>query len=723
MATQTQTKPDPRLLYNQGVALLEAGRPNEALARFMMTIVNAPFIAEAWWQAALIFIEADNMIEGLRHAEQAVKLRPEEPTVWATWADAVALSGDAAAEARFLAELKKSKLAPAMRLRLQDRFGAQRKASRGATGKAPAARLEAIATLIRTQDFPRAEAECVRLLREVSDSASLHNMAGIVYSARGNGDLAMQHFKAAVRIDPFFADAFFNMARTYAAANMPVEAQRMARAAIARAPSHGPSLMLYGDLMVDDLKGERAIPYLERALAAGHRPGTVLRVLGHALIDARDYERAEEVLTQALEKGSDSEADTLSALAHVRMRAGRPEQALVDVDHALALDPDNVAAIGRKAMTLQTLGRFEEARPLFRRAMDLDPTNGDLFRSYMTGNKAKPGDDVVERMIGLIEQPGLTPRKEAGFGFAIAKGLEDQKDFTRAFPYLKRANDLMTRVSPYDHQARLDEIARTKQAFANAQWSRKVEGAGDAAPIFITGMPRSGTTLIEQIISSHSRVTGGDEMDILPRHSMKTMAAGGRGFHPIGTIPDADIAALGRGYAAEVEKRFPGADIVTDKSITSYMYLGLTKLALPNARFIIVRRDPRDNLLSIYRNRFPEGAHQYAYDLRALAEYYATFVEMVEFWRAETPHWFTEVQYETLVANPEEETRRLIAACGLDWEESCLNFHRNERQVRTLSVYQVRQPISGGSVKAWQRYEKELAPMIEVLAERGLLPD
>ena len=146
-------------------------------------------------------------------------------------------------------------------------------------------------------------------------------------------------------------------------------------------------------------------------------------------------------------------------------------------------------------------------------------------------------------------------------------------------------------------------------------------------------------------------------------------------------------------------------------------------LALPNSRIIVVRRDPRDTLLSIYKNRFPEGTHLYAYDLRDLANYYATFVEMVEFWRSETPDWFTEVEYETLVANPEAESRRLIAAAGLDWEDACLNFHENKRKVDTLSVYQVRQPISGGSVKAWQRYEKELAPMIEVLAERGLLPD
>lgn len=131
----------------------------------------------------------------------------------------------------------------------------------------------------------------------------------------------------------------------------------------------------------------------------------------------------------------------------------------------------------------------------------------------------------------------------------------------------------------------------------------------------------------------------------------------------------------------------------------------------------------RDRLLSIYRNRFPESTLLYACDQRALAHQYATFVDMIEFWRAEVPGWFTEVQYETLVANPEDESRRLIAACGLDWPEACLSLYCEGRHTRTLSEYRVYKPISGGSVKAWQRYEKELAPMIEVLAECGLLPD
>jgi tetratricopeptide (TPR) repeat protein len=721
----TNPLPDFRKLYETGLSLLQAGQRDEALKHFVTAIQARPDLAEAWWQAALIFIDAHLFPKALHHAARAVELRPEEPTVWATWADAVALSGDAAAERAFLDKLRKARIAPAIRLRLQDRFGAERKGGKGAVGRAPRARLDAIAKLIAAARFDRAEVEATLLLRDAPDSAVACNMLGVAMAAQGKAEAALAQFKAAIRIDPFFADPFFNLGRELANLNRRAEAERMLRAAIARAPAFASALMLFADLLMQDLRSRDALPFLRRVAAMPNAPAQARLKLGGALNEAKEFEEAVAILRRVAE--SDGETIYgLTTLAEAEMALGRADDALATVDRALTLAPDHVVATGRKAMILQTLGRFDEARPLFLTVMNADPKNGAYFRSYMNSTKSAPGDPLVERMIGLIEQPGINPRSEMNFGFAIAKGLEDQKDHARAFTYLRRANDIVCCLTPYDHSARLAEVAKLQDAFRGHDWAgHRVADASDAAPIFITGMPRSGTTLIEQIIASHSRVTGGDELDFLPK------LASGRLFNDplspmarrISAIPDPEIAALGRDYIAMVAERFPGADIVTDKSITSYMYLGLVKLALPNARFIIVRRDPRDTLLSIYKNRFPEGTHLYAYDLRALAHHYATFVDMIDFWRAETPGWFTEVQYENLVANPEDESRRLIAACGLDWQEACLNFHNNERQVRTLSVYQVRQPISGGSVKAWQRYEKELAPMIEVLAERGLLPD
>src|SRR5690606_18247052 len=235
-------------------------------------------------------------------------------------------------------------------------------------------------------------------------------------------------------------------------------------------------------------------------------------------------------------------------------------------------------------------------------------------------------------------------------------------------------------------------------AFAGMDWhGTRIEGTTDFAPIFVTGMPRSGTTLIEQIIASHSSVTGAGEIGECARAAQVLITDP---KNPMKMHPPAmdEIAGLGRRFETFIRERFPESDRITDKSIQTYMYLGLVKLALPKSRFVIVRRDPRDNLLSIYKNKFPDDTHLYAYDQRDLAKFYGTFVDMIDFWRERVPDWFYEVQYEDLVANPEEETRKLIAACGLEWEDACLSFHENKRKVETLSVYQVRQPITKASV-------------------------
>jgi hypothetical protein len=308
-------------------------------------------------------------------------------------------------------------------------------------------------------------------------------------------------------------------------------------------------------------------------------------------------------------------------------------------------------------------------------------------------------------------------------GFAIAKALEDTKDYADVFDYLTQANDLVHAEGGFSVQSRFKEVEKTQKALAGFDWKGwNAEGASDYAPIFVTGMPRSGTTLIEQIISSHSTVTGAGEVGEGSKAAQNLLIRD-LSLRNIDTIPREEILQLGYDYQDMMQARFPDAGIVTDKSIQTYMYIGLMKLALPRAKFVVVRRDPRDNLLSMFKNMFPAGTHLYAYSQTDLANYYTTYVDMIDFWRKEVPDWFYEVQYEKLVSDPEVETRKLIEACGLEWEDACLNFHENKRKVETLSVFQVRQPISKGSVKAWQRYEKELEPMLEVLRKAGHVTD
>ena len=716
-----------KTLYAKAAALLSQGRASDALPLFGKIIDGNPNLAEPHWQVAQIFAEADNLDRALGHAAAATRLKPAEPVVWATWAEITALHGDAGAERDFLLAVKSAPLASAIRIRLHDRFGAQRRASRPDLAGLDKAALARVQQFIAKGDLAHARDLVARLLAATPKSALLHNMMGSILSGLGNGPQALAALRNAQKLDPFYAEAWLNEGNEHLRLDRVDDALRAFRGAIARAPDMEQALLRYVTVLNQQTQPGRAQPYAERTVMLYPKSAAALMALGNTLIQLRDHERAADVLERAVAATKGTSAEALALLSQVYSHINRDAEAVELIDRALEIRPDFILALNRKASLLQSTGQFDEADSLFRRALALAPTDGDLFRNFIVSYKVKPGDPIVGQMQAAIGLPTLPERSRLSFAFALGKALEDQKDYAAAFPYIRQANDLTRKLYPYDMKIRHAEVAAMQKSMGGFDWTgTHIEGTSDAAPVFVTGMPRSGTTLIEQIIASHSRVTGAGELAVLQGACQKLLMSQPDGYDDIRRFADvarADIAAMGQAFITELAKRFPGADIITDKSITTYMYIGLVKLALPNSRIIVVRRDPRDTLLSIYKNRFPEGTHLYAYDLRDLANYYATFVEMVEFWRSETPDWFTEVEYETLVANPEAESRRLIAAAGLDWEDACLNFHENKRKVDTLSVYQVRQPISGGSVKAWQRYEKELAPMIEVLAERGLLPD
>ncbi|WGV15327.1 tetratricopeptide repeat-containing sulfotransferase family protein [Fuscovulum ytuae] len=716
-----------KALYADAMALLSKGQPEAALPLFGQVIESSPNLAEPRWQAARIYGEFDMFDRALEQASMAVQLKPAEPAVWSTWADLAALSGNADAERTFLDAIKSADLPPPLRIRLQDRFGAQRQASRPDMTGLPPPVLAQLSRHLSEGAFAAAQKAIATLLPKHPKSAVLHAMLGSTFSGMGRGADAIAALRMAQKLDPYYAEAWLNEGNEWRRQERPEDARRAYRAAIARAPDLEQALVLYATIQNQQSQSAKALPFAERAASAYPKSLPALIALGNTLTLLRNHTRAAEVLERAVTLSRRKSTEAMVMLAQVYTHINRDGDASALIEQVLALRPDHVLALTLKGSLLQTAGDFDAADAAFRQSLALSPTDGELFRSFIVGYKVKPGDPIVPQMQAAMARSDLTDRSRLSFAFALGKALEDQKDFAAAFPYIRQGNEIVRKLHPFDMATRRAEVTAVQSAFRDVDWAGiQIKGANNSAPIFVTGMPRSGTTLVEQIIASHSRVTGAGEVALLQAACQKLIFTRPDRYDDarrLSDIPSSDIAAMGHDFLRQMGERFPGADIITDKSITTYMYIGLVKLALPEARIIVVRRDPRDTLLSIYKNRFPEGTHLYAYDLRDLAEYYATFVEMVEFWRSQTPDWFTEVTYETLVANPEAESRRLIAACGLDWEEACLNFHQNKRKVDTLSVYQVRQPISGGSVKAWQRYESQLAPMIEVLRDRGLLPD
>jgi tetratricopeptide (TPR) repeat protein len=369
---------------------------------------------------------------------------------------------------------------------------------------------------------------------------------------------------------------------------------------------------------------------------------------------------------------------------------------------ALVCQPDYGRAHNLAGLMLVERGDLAGATRCYRRALacERDPA---YYANLADLVRFRPGDGEIAAMERLAAEPAA-PDDEARIPlhFALGKAYEDCGEEERAFQNYLEGNRRKRRSLAYDETGVLAAMARSEQAFS-AEILARHQGEGDPSevPVFILGMPRSGSTLIEQILASHPQVHGGDERPDFPE---LLEALGDRDWH-----------ALGAAYVARSRALAPGAARITDKLPGNFRHAGAIHLALPNARIIHSRRDPGDTCLSCFTKLF-RGEQAYTYDLGELGRYYRAYARLMAHWRAVLPaSVFLEVDYERLVADPETQTRRLLAHCGLDWHPACLDFHQTRRAVRTASAAQVRQPLYRRSVGRWRRYEALLAPLLAEL--------
>ena len=313
----------------------------------------------------------------------------------------------------------------------------------------------------------------------------------------------------------------------------------------------------------------------------------------------------------------------------------------------------------------------------------------------------------------------LPPCDRARLHFALGKALEDSGHRERSFHHLIQANAMQRKLAPYDEVATLSGL-RSIETALDADFLRRQAGAGDpsSAPVFIVGMPRSGTSLVEQILASHDQVFGAGELDDFERETATLRPSPPReslGADLAALVESGRARELGAGYLARLAALAPGAIKITDKMPSNFRFVGLIHLALPNARVIAVRRNPVDTCLSCFSNLFA-GNLSWAYDLAELGRYYLAYESLMAHWRAVLPQRvMIEVRYEDLVVDVEGQSRRLLAHCGLEWDPRCLDFHATPRSVRTASLAQVRQPVHRESIERWRAHEGRLGPLLREL--------
>lgn len=496
-----------------------------------------------------------------------------------------------------------------------------------------------------------------------------------------------------------------------------VEAEYCYQLVLRDDPGHPEALNCMGTLAVEAHRMDKSIEYLEKAARLRPKDANFRNNLGNAYLMSREPDQAIPHLRRAVQLQPDF-PEALCNLGRAYGMTGRAQEAEVLFQRVLTLRPAfPTARIGRGEALIE-LGKMEEAALVFRDVIKEDGPHVPAYVGLATARKHKPGDPEIEAIQSLIDTGGLTNQQMVVLLHAAGKIYDDIKAFDRAFACLSEAKQRMN--ASFDIEEYGGFIDRSCEAFTAELFAERTDfGIDTDRPVFIVGMPRSGTTLTEQIVSSHPLVHGAGEL----RH-IREMAAtldGGEGFRAavadkIAGLGRKDSRRLAHQFLAELNRHSVTALRVVDKMPHNFQVLGFIALLFPNARIIHCRRNPVDTCLSCFIQHFSRS-HSYNTDLEMLGRYYREYDRLMTHWKAVLPLSMIDVHYEELVADQEGASRRLIEFLGLDWDESVLAFHKTERAVKTPSRWQVRQPIYTSSMERWRNYEKHLGPLIDSLGE------
>ncbi|MDF8331747.1 tetratricopeptide repeat-containing sulfotransferase family protein [Novosphingobium cyanobacteriorum] len=445
--------------------------------------------------------------------------------------------------------------------------------------------------------------------------------------------------------------------------------------------------------------------------------------LARLLVLVRRDGEAAEVL-RAAEARLPQDALGRDTMGCVYARLGDHAASLPHFAAAVQMAPGVPAFRLNHATALNFLGKVDEAEAALEALVALSPGDAKahhLLASLRTQTAERNHVQRLER----TRDAARDPQARLLLGYALSKELEDLGERQAAFARLAEANAEHRRSLPYDFgrdAANFDAIERCWAQVAAAS----VVGAAQEAPIFVIGMPRTGTTLVDRILSSHPDVESAGELQAMPLAVKAASGTRTRTVLDVETVAlaaQADLAAIGRDYLARAQSHLrTGKPRFTDKFPGNFQFAGFIAGALPNARIVCLRRHPLDTILANFRNLFAISSryYDYSYDLMDIARYYVRFDRMIALWRKAVPGRVLEVQYEALVAQPEAQIRQMLAHCGLDWADECLSFHRNSAPVSTPSAAQVRRPIYSDSVARWKHHRAALEPVIRLLEDAGI---
>ena len=590
------------------------------------------------------------------------------------------------------------------------------------------------------------------LAREQPRSAPTHLELAIARGEAGRVSEAIASLRRALQLKPDSADAWRLLADHLDLAGDAGGADQ-ARARYLGAATKDPRLMEAAALLV-----QNELPHAEarlRSHLAGHPTDVAaLRMLAEVAARLRRYGDAQTLLERCLELSPSFDAARHN-YAVVLNRQGKAAAALPQVDTLLAKEPRNPGYLNLKAAVLANLGDYPESIQVYeavlkdfprqpkiwmsyghslktarrqddsvaayRRAIAMQPTLGEAYWSLANLKTFRFSDTDVLALRRALERGDLSDEDRLHFEFSLAKALEDAGSYEQSFAHYANGNAIRRTLHPFSAEENTVWVSRCKRQYTPDFFAaRESAGAESAEPIFIVGLPRAGSTLLEQILSSHSLVEGTMELPDLPHMARELAGRNGSGheapfFDAVAALDRAELRALGERYLTATRNyRKTEAPIFIDKMPNNWLYVGLIHLILPNAKIIDARRHPLGCCFSAFKQHFARG-QDFSYDLQDLGRYYRDYVDLMAHIDTALPGRVHRVFYESMVEDTEAEVRRLLDYCALPFEEQCLRFYENERAVRTASSEQVRRPIFRDGMDHWRHFEPWLGPLKEAL--------
>jgi tetratricopeptide (TPR) repeat protein len=605
-------------------------------------------------------------------------------------------------------------------------------------------------------NLEKADKICKKILKINPNHPDAIHLRGFIAQQTGRHDKAIELISKAIQRNPNNPFYHYNLALPFISQQEWNEAISCYQRALELKPDLIPARVNMGNLLQEQGRMEEAISCYQKALELRPEDPFAYLNMGNALQGQGDFEEAISCYQKALRFRPDL-TEAHYDMGNAFKAQGKLSKAISCYEEALRLNPDEFSAVYNMGNTYQDLNKLEKAISCYKKALEIQPGNfraynnmgnalqtqgnfREAISSYTKALEIRPSyaeafyhmartekitdqnREEVLRLASQLSDSQLSEDSSVYLSFGLGKIYDDLEQFEKAFEHYRLGNERERSRHEFDPKSYAAYVSRiTKTCGAGFLEDKQSWRDDSQMPIFVFGMPRSGTTLVEQILSSHPEVLGGGELDFFLELERKLTLGSQQSSYPeylelIDQKMASDVANKYLQLITNLSESAEGQTRITDKMPHNFLFLGLMYLLFPSATFIHCQRHPLDTCLSIYFQRFARE-HHYAYDLIDIGFSYREYQRLMAHWRDILPTQIFEVTYEAMVGNQEKVSRELIAFCGLEWNSRCLDFYKSERPIFTSSNWQVRQPMYRSSVGRWRNYAQHLRPLMELLAD------